>query len=478
MKRRNTCLAAVGCWALMLLCGSTAWSAAEELDDQGVTIAVESELILKDSVPSHKIDVETDNGIVTLSGSVDSYYAKLAAEDAAESVKGVLAVVNNIEVEPVERLDSRIRGDVVAALAADPVVEAYEITVSVEDGAVTLSGEVDSYAEKTIAESIVDSISGVVDVENQIEYNPVTDREDAEIRQDIRDRLRADASIESGLVTVTVDNGEVTLDGTVSSAVEKTEAEAEAWLVAGVESVTNKIDVQWWRDDETTDWAGGWTDSDMLQAIENALLTNPRVNAFEVNATVRDGVATLTGTVDNMQAKLAAEQEALDTLGVWRVKNYLNVRPAVERTDSEIASDIRDALRRDDYVDRYDITVDVYDSKAYLSGEVDSWYMRQQAEEAAAGVRGLVDIQNNLKVDYEVTAKSDQEIEEDIRSELWWSPFVDADDISVDVQSGVATLMGTVEDWDELQSAKENAREGGATAVISKLQIVNGTDAG
>ena len=154
------------------------------------------------------------------------------------------------------------------------------------------------------------------------------------------------------------------------------------------------------------------------------------------------------------------------------------MRAPVTRTDTEIGNDIRDALRLDPYVDRYDIAVSVYNGKAYLTGEVDSWYMKEQAEEATAGVRGVVDIQNNLDVDYEFTAKTDQEIKEDIDSQLWWSPFVDSDDITVEVHAGVATLMGSVEDWDELQAAKENARQGGATSVISKLTIENGYGAG
>jgi osmotically-inducible protein OsmY len=83
-----------------------------------------------------------------------------------------------------------------------------------------------------------------------------------------------------------------------------------------------------------------------------------------------------------------------------------------------------------------------------------------------------------LDVDYEYTAKTDQEIEDDIESQLWWSPFVDSDDITVEVHSGVATLMGTVEDWDELRAAKKNARDGGATSVISKLDVENGFGTG
>jgi len=299
-----------------------------------------------------------------------------------------------------------------------------------------------------------------------------------DIKEDVEYRLKTDASIDAGLVTVMVDDGEVKLEGSVGSAAEKSESETEAWMVPGVESVADNLEVKWWLDGGTADWDGGWTDEDMKQAIENALLTNPRVMSFNVDTSVDHGVATLTGTVDNLQAKRAAEEEAEDTLGVWRVKNYLRVRPPAGRTDAEIAADVRDALGRDPYVDRYDIGVSVYNGKAYLNGEVDSFFMKNEAEQAAAGVRGVVDIQNNLDVDYEFTAKTDAEIEEDIESQLFWSPFVDSDDISVDVNEGVATLIGSVEDWDELQAAKKNARDGGASSVISDLDIENGYDAG
>jgi osmotically-inducible protein OsmY len=197
---------------------------------------------------------------------------------------------------------------------------------------------------------------------------------------------------------------------------------------------------------------------------------DPRVDRSSVSVSVEDGVATITGTVGNLPAKRKAEAEALDTLGIWRVKNHLRVRTAV-RGDEEIAKDIRAALRRSNYVDRYEIDVSVYDGKAHLNGEVDTLSMKQQAEEVASEVRGVVDIQNDLRVEYQLAEKSDRAIEEDIESQLFWSPFVDSDDITVEVQGGTATLTGTVEDWGELQAAEENAHQGGAASVISKLEL-------
>jgi osmotically-inducible protein OsmY len=441
------------------------------MKDHDITLAVTTELLQDDAVPSHKIDVSTENGVVTLSGSVDSYQAKLAARDAAESVKGVLAVTNNVKVQPSGQSDSEIEQNINLALAADPVTESYEIDVDVKDGVVTLSGTVDSHTEGSVAEKVAQHMKGVRDVKNLLTYDLVTDRLDSDIEADIEYRLHADASIEAGLITVNVADGKVTLGGSVGSAAERSEAESKTWVVSGVSSVANQIEVKWWLDGGTGDWGDGWTDAEMQEAIEHALAVNPRVKSFSIVTTVIDGVAKLTGTVDNLQAKRAAGKEAYDTIGIWRVKNYLRVRPTISRTDTDTANDIRDALRRNPYVDRYDVTVNVYNSKAYLTGTVDSRYMKNQAEKAATGVPGVVDIQNNLDVNYHHTAKTDREIKEDIESQLWWSPFVDSDDISVEVHSGVASLVGTVQDWKELEAAKENARQAGATSVVSNLRL-------
>jgi len=460
--------------ALLLSPDAAAAAATNKLDDDHITVAVETKLFHDDAVPSHKIDVDTRQGIVTLQGTVNNYYSKLEAANAAESIKGVLEVVNKIQVRPLARLDSLIQGDVVSALAVDPVTESYEIDVRVKDRVVTLAGKVDSYTEKTVAGEVAEGVQGVVDVKNELTFDVVSDRTDADIADDIRYRLRSDASIDAGLITVTVNDGKVTLAGSVGSAAEKREAQYEAWIVPGVRSIANTIHVKWWLDGGAADWTAGWTDDNAQKAVESALARHPRVNPFNITTTVKHGVATLTGRVDNLRAKRAAEEAVRDSLGVWRVKNHVRVQPAVTRTDAQLARDIRYALRRDPHVDRFHITVNVYNGKAYLTGVVDLLFMKEQAEEATARVAGVVAIQNNLDVDCVIPAKTDREIKDDIESQLRWSPFVDRDEVTVEVRSGVATLRGTVEDWNELQAAREIAREGGATSVISKLKVENG----
>ncbi len=140
------------------------------LEDRDITLAVERRLMLDDAVPAHRIDVSTEDGIVTLSGSVNRLTAKMAARYAAETVRGVVGVFNEIEVEPAPRLDAHIRRDVIAALTDDPVVDILDIDVHVENQVVKLSGVVDSPLERSAAEERAQGVAGVVEVQNLLTY--------------------------------------------------------------------------------------------------------------------------------------------------------------------------------------------------------------------------------------------------------------------------------------------------------------------
>ncbi|MDX1565516.1 MAG: BON domain-containing protein, partial [Phycisphaeraceae bacterium] len=183
-------------------------------------------------------------------------------------------------------------------------------------------------------------------------------------------------------------------------------------------------------------------------------------------------------------------------------KNHIKVRP-VQVTDSQIKQSIENALLRDPDVDRFEITVNVISGEAYLNGTVDTYFEKIVAEDVASTAKGVMEVHNNLRVEdktvtpktydpyvdgryfydydwlegeYEVTFKTDWEIHNDIRDELYWSPFVDSDEVAVTVEEGVATLTGQVDTWSERNAAEENAREGGAIAVINNLTVDYGPD--
>jgi osmotically-inducible protein OsmY len=473
-------------------------AAGEMMADPEITDAVEDEVLFDPAVELNNVDVETTEGVVTLTGTTDNILAKERARKLAETVKGVRAVVNRIDVDPsAYRSDAAIQNDVQAALLMDRATESYEVDVEVEDGVVTLTGAVDSWQEKQLSEKVAKGIRGVVGVENNIAVNYKTERPDSEIEQDIKKRLRWDKLVDHALVDVEVEDGNVTLTGTVGSAAEKSRAFTDAW-VQGTESVDNSgLDVKWWaRNDELRkDKYVVKSDEELARAVEDALLYDPRVQSFEIDADADAGMVTLRGTVDNLMAKRAAERDAENTVGVVGVVNRIRVRPSTP-TDEEIAENVRQALKRDPEVDRYEINVSVVDGQVYLTGVVDSYFEKGQADDVAARVYGVTEVKNNLDVDYDdplvydpylddydpydydwydyepgYTFLRDEEIEEEIQDEMFWSPYVDSQEVNISVEDGVATLTGQVDTWTEYDNATEEAYEGGATWVYNRMTV-------
>jgi osmotically-inducible protein OsmY len=360
----------------------------------------------------------------------------------------------------------------------DPATDSYETDVSVQNGVVTLRGQVESWQEKELSEKVTKGVTGVKSVNNRLEIHYKDDRPDTEIKAEVERSLAMDPWIGEHLIQVEVEDGRVKLTGTVGSATERYYARSRAW-VSGVNEVDlSGLEVQTWARDEMQREGKHAliSDGELEKAVEKAFFYDPRVKSFNPEITVTNGVVTLSGKVDNLKAKRAAEEDARNTIGVWRVVNNLRVRPVILLSNSKVESDIVEALKRDPFVERHQIGVNVINGKAYLYGKVDSYFEKQQAEDAASRVNGVVTVDNNLDVDYTWRWRSDAEIAADIESELTWSPFVDEDQVNVTVNDGVAVLTGSVDSWAERGAATENAFDGGAKAVRNKLKV-NGYDA-
>lgn len=456
------------------------WSraTAAPLSDEAIAIAVSTRLQAAPSVPYDRLDVETQDGIVELSGTVSHLLAKDRALRLAQTIKGVRAVVDRISVDPdVTYTDEKLGRHVKLALARDPAADSYQVEVTVRDGVVTLTGQVDSWAERNLAEEVVKRVRGVREVESRVTVAADLDRADVEVKADVINRLQSDVWVNARDLAVTVEDGVVYLSGTVPSADQAERATLMAW-VAGVADVRDdNLAVKWERHQQMQRSPRTATVTvPSIQAIEeavrDALLHDPRVANFNLGVRVRNGRVILTGVVDNLKAKRATERDALNTVGVWSVKNLLKVRPVDTYTDASIAQDVRAAILHDPALDRDAVDVHVIDGTVYLTGRVESVLEKRRADAVAAGVKGVLAVVNDLTVrSWPWNRADDLALRQQIVEQLWWSPFVDSDEIQVSVEDGIATLTGTVQTWHERRTAEENAREGGAAMVRNKLKV-------
>lgn len=450
---------------------------ATALQDRDIARAVRAILDAGVEIPAQRLDVSTVNGIVSLTGSAPSLLAKERAVEIAQSVKGVRAVVDRITVRSLPRPDEELAEDIRRALIVDPATEGYEVRIAVRDGAVTLTGTVQSWVERQLAADVAKGVRGVRRVDNRVFVQYRGDRTDEELEAEIRGRMRADAWLIGADLDVEVTDGHVGLSGTAPSVTAKSRATLDAW-VPGVRSVDNAaIEVSWEARERRKHLSDTLkTDDEIRSAVVQALLYDPRVQAFEPRVDVRGGVVTLWGTVGSLKAKRAAEEDASNTAGVAAVVNRLAVRPAGRVDDETVARNVHSALVWDPFVDRFDLSVRVEGGVALLLGTVDSLAEKQRAEEVASRVNGVVDVRNRITVapSADLDAERDREIQEAVERQLFWSPFVDADEVRVSVRNGTVSLRGVVDSQLEKRLAGENAIEGGARMVLNHLAVQGG----
>lgn len=470
--------------------------------DEALARAIERELSMDGSVAVDEINVATRQGTVALTGKVDNILARDRATRIAELVKGVRAVDNRLQVVPgTERTDDALRLDIESALLADPTTASYAVAVEVEHGAATLTGTVSSWAAGQLAAYVAKGVKGVTELHNRVQIAYDRTHGDHEIENEVAQRLRWDVLVDASAIEIDVARGKVRLHGVVGSAAEKTRAFAGAW-VAGVSSVDHAgLEVQWWTREraQRRDSHVLRSDEAIEQAILDAARYDARVVGFRIEPEVTAGMVLLRGTVDNLEARRAAEQVARNTVGVVAVKSYIKVSPKRPVENAALADHVLRVLMRNPITAGYEVRTTADLGTVTLTGTVERYFEKVEAENVAESVPGVIEVKNELEVRHTPhafvhepylypyypqpadtwshyiptsQARSDVQIRAAIEDELAWTPYVDAEAITISVLDGRATLTGTVGSWRERQVATDNAFEGGAIAVINRLGVL------
>ncbi|MDZ7683330.1 MAG: BON domain-containing protein [Fodinibius sp.] len=370
-----------------------------------MTNSLEKQLTTATNIPDDDITITTDGNVVTLSGTTSNLLAKQKATDMAQQTAGVISVVNNLRITA-SRPDKAVNSDVAQALATNPATENWDVNTKVNNGLVTLTGRVESWQEKQLVSTIVSGVKGVKEINNSLQVAINPNRSASDIKAEVKQAMMYDSRIRDNMISVDVSDGTVTLSGAVGSTTEK-ELAIKRSHVAGVQDVNAKnLTVKPEYDSKMliNETITSLSANEIENAITKAWSYDPRVPASELKVEVTKGTARLTGTVKNLGSKLAAENDVRHTAGIKTIHNDITVQrkvvvqPAVPTTDDAITNRIKNTIRRDPYVEEANLDVAVSEGIVTLSGNVNSKFEKQQVLEITQDIKGIIAINNNLKV--------------------------------------------------------------------------------
>jgi osmotically-inducible protein OsmY len=472
-KRKLVCMAVLV--SSMFVLNPLGAQAANPRSDENITFWVMDALRQDPRVLTQDIQVRTENGMVTLSGTAWNLAGKYYAERETAKIIGVRGVIDEMNVAPSFRSDAEVGQDVLKRLAGSSTIASQGLGVSVQDGVVTLTGEVASWAEMRQAGLVAREVRGVRRVDNNLKVEAISEkRPDDRIRKDVAATLTRDVYLTGLPIDVTVKKGVVVLKGTVGSVYEKKRAYEDA-CIDGVVEVKDALTVDPWSDDNVRVASPKITNDQLKQAVRDELYQDLRLlDPYAVHVAASSGQVTLYGRIPTYHQKQVAERDAHDVVGVHWVKNLLTVH-ADERSDEAIRNDVRWALNTDYALSGLDIPLRVTNGVVVLSGDASSIYERDHAAQVAGDVLGVRDVINHISVQ-ELPKYSNAALAQQIRDRLAADAetFRTAERITVKVENGKAVLTGEVANWAQYKEAGELAlRTHGIRSLDNRLGVAD-----
>jgi len=224
-----------------------------------------------------------------------------------------------ITARPMVKSDARIRADIMSEIEWDPFIRDVPCKVTVDNGAVTLTGQAPSLAARVSVVEVAHRVQGVLDVVDEMTVAPTPEslRTDVDIARAVRDCLQWDAYLPDERISCTVSSGTVTLRGSVDTWAQRGDAERAVQRLTGVRQVVNRLTVE----SRSVDPAA------VRLQIERALERRAEREARRITVAVKDGVVTLTGSVQSWAERNAVERVAGSASGVTGIDDRIVVDP-------------------------------------------------------------------------------------------------------------------------------------------------------
>lgn len=460
--------------------------------DAEIAAAVTHE-ILRDSETYFELKVQSKNGVVTLSGVAPSFASSMRAERIAAAVVGVREIQNNISiVTTASEQDIQSRAD--SILKEHAVLKDENIEVRASGTHLTVRGSVDNFYEFQLARILAESIRGINRLNFELEYIPVEAPTDRQLELQITDLLLWDTRVNSTSFTVTTYGSKALLKGTMHSLAQKRTAMDDAYA-AGAKAVdATRLDV--FPGSPATKALSGRSRDDLITvALDTWLLHFLDDDEYEsVDFDLKEGVVTLYGATRSLGMSQVLEHEVRRIEGVKGVKNKLSVKKVAAPQLSESHA----AFLLTNHPFLADRVMSVKISKGgttTVSGSVGSHFERAVALNTLSLLEGVNSIKDKLEITNSVTESyawtsyrdswyfappkqktarsnlTDDVITSNLRKELIWNPFVDLTNVRYSVERGIATLSGTVDNWNEKNAAIDEAFQAGAKTVNDELTI-------
>ena len=367
--------------------------------DADITQAVRQRLSTSAPIASDALRVTVHQGTVTLEGTVASWAERQEAGLLAGEVRGVRAVTNTLVVQyPNTRPEAEIQRDVATTLARDVYLTGLPITATVQNGVVTLVGEVTTvyqWERAGDAARLVWNVTGVINDLTVTQGGSMGTRQkspmptDAQVTAAVYDTLAADQRLAPSEVTVHVQQGEVTLNGVSPSYYQKHIAEQVAHDVVGVARVINELAVRTAHRD----------DADIQADVQLQLNTDALLAPGSLGVRSHNGIVTLTGNVNSDFVKLHVTAVTARLKGIRNILNNITVSSDWD-TDAAIERRIKDFLASNAETQGVadQIRVTVNQAVVTLTGPVNFWSERAAAGEVAFKTAGVRRIDNQLVV--------------------------------------------------------------------------------